>query len=272
MGAKLKAIESTAQHSTDTQSRYSLETITFRRDWAPRLFSFRTTRHRGFRFNPGQFARIGLPNDDEKPLWRAFSIVSAPYDEYLEFFAITVPGGEFSPRLDALKEGDQLLIDKTNYGFLTADRFEPGRDLWMLATGTGLAPFLSILADEQPWRDFENLVVVHSVRTAAELAYRQEILTLKDHPLVGEHWHRLRYVPVVTREPATGTLGVRITNLIRDGSLSRFVGLPISVEHSRFMVCGNPEMAHDVRDLLRSLGFRVSRRANPGHMVFENYW
>jgi ferredoxin--NADP+ reductase len=252
--------------------RYTVERITDRRDWAPRLFSFRTTRHRGFRFAPGQFARLGLPAGDGKTVWRAYSIVSAPYDEHLEFYSIVVPDGEFTPRLATLAPGDALLIDKTNYGFLTADRFAPGRDLWMLATGTGLAPFLSILADLQPWQDFTNLILVHSVRHASELAYQDEIAALAAHPLVGEHSHRLRYIPVVTREKVPGALDRRITTLIADGGLAAHAGLPLTLEHSRFMVCGNPEMATEVRNLLQQRGFRVSRRAAPGHMVFENYW
>ena len=253
-------------------ARYTEETIIERRDWAPRLFSFRTTRHPGFRFTAGQFARIGLPGPDGKPVWRAYSIVSAPYDTHLEFFSIVVPEGEFTPKLDERHAGDAVLIEKTNYGFLTPDRFAPGRDLWMLATGTGLAPFISILAEPQPWQDFENLILVHSVRDANELAYQQEIGELREHPLVGEHSHRLRYVPVVTRDRVEGALGERITTLIANGALSRHTGLELSTEDSRFMVCGNPEMVIDVRGLLQEKGFRVSRRNNPGHMVFENYW
>jgi ferredoxin--NADP+ reductase len=253
-------------------ARFTEETIVARRQWAPKLFSFRTTRHRGFRFAPGQFARIGLKDGDGKPFWRAYSIVSAPYDEHLEFYSIVVPDGAFSPRLADLHEGDRVLIEKTNYGFLTADRFAPGRDLWMLATGTGLAPFLSILTDPQPWQDFENLVLVHSVRHADELAYQQEIAGLSEHPLVGEHASRLRYVPVVTRESVPGALRERITTQIENGELLRHTGLCFSEEHSRFMVCGNPAMVEDTRRLLQARGFRVSRRNNPGHMVFENTW
>lgn len=252
--------------------RYTEETIIERRDWAPRLFSFRTTRHPGFRFAAGQFARIGLPGPDGKPVWRAYSIVSAPYDTHLEFYSIVVPEGEFTPKLVERHAGDAILIEKTNYGFLTPDRFAPGRDLWMLSTGTGLAPFLSILAEEQPWQDFENLVLVHSVRHANELAYQREISELREHPLVGVHSHRLRYVPVVTREPVEGALGERITTLLTSGELGRHLGLDLTVDHSRFMVCGNPQMVDEVRGLLQEKGFRVSRRNNPGHMVFENYW
>lgn len=254
------------------EARYTAETVVAYHQWAPRLFSFRTTRHRGFRFAPGQFARVGLATRDGKPIWRAYSIVSAPYEEHLEFYSIVVPDGAFSPQLARIREGDQVLIEKTNYGYLTADRFAPGRDLWMLATGTGLAPFLSILCDPQPWLDFENLVLVHSVRHANELAYQREIGALHEHPLVGPHASRLRYLPVVTQETIEGALGRRVTSLIESGELESAAGLRFSETHSRFMVCGNPQMVSDTRALLQARGFRVSRRDDPAHMVLENSW
>jgi ferredoxin--NADP+ reductase len=252
--------------------KFTVERITHWWRWAPNLFSFRTTRHRGFRFAPGQFARIGLPGADGKLLWRAYSIVSAPYDEHLEFYSILVPEGEFTPRLATLGEGDEVLVDKTNYGFLTTDRFEAGRDLWMLASGTGLAPFLSILGDPAVWQAYQHIILVHSVRYGHELAYQDTISRFAEHPLVAPFARRLRYLPVVTREQVEGALPSRITTLIEDGRLQARAGIDLDPEHSRVMVCGNPQMVEDLRALLSDRGLRTSRRGNPGQMAFENYW
>lgn len=252
--------------------RHTCETIVQRVDWSAKLFSFRTTRYRGFRFAAGQFARLGLRAENGEYVWRAYSMVSAPYDEHLEFYSIVVPDGAFTTRLDACHVGDRIYVDKTSYGFLTIDRFVGGQDLWMLASGTGLAPFLSILHDPLTWSSFENLVLVHSVREARELAYRQAIASLPDHPLVGAHAKRLRYLPVVTREPHRGALPDRITRLIADGRLEDAASRTLDPGTARVMVCGNPQMVDDLRAVLRTRGFRTSRRGVPGQMAFENYW
>uniref|UniRef100_A0ABX1N6F9 ferredoxin--NADP(+) reductase n=1 Tax=Aromatoleum buckelii TaxID=200254 RepID=A0ABX1N6F9_9RHOO len=252
--------------------RFTTERIIAMRRWTPHLFSFRTTRDPAFRFVPGQFARLGLRKEDGSIVWRAYSMVSAPYDEHLEFYSIVVPDGEFTSRLARLAEGDEIFVEKMNYGFLTTDRFEGGRDLWLLATGTGLAPFISILHDRSTWTDYERIVLVHSVRTAAELAYRDEIARLVDHPLVGDVVHKLHYVPVVTRERVAGALSARITTLIESGELERVVGFPLDHERSRIMLCGNPQMVDDGRKLLNRLGYKLSRRAAPAQLVVENMW
>jgi ferredoxin--NADP+ reductase len=156
--------------------KYTIETITDVRPWTENLFSFRTTRDRGYRFVPGQFARLGVHGAAEDSIvWRAYSIASAAHDEHLEFFSVVVPGGAFTSRLSKLKEGDPIFVERKSYGFLTTDRFEAGKDLWMLATGTGLAPFLSILHDFHTWENYDNLVLVQSVRTQSELAYEDLI-------------------------------------------------------------------------------------------------
>lgn len=253
-------------------ARHSRETIIERIDWSPRLFSFRTTRYRGFRFAAGQFARLGLPAANGSCIWRAYSMVSAPYDEHLEFYSIVVPDGPFTTVLDHCRVGDPILVEKASYGFLTIDRFAGGRDLWMLASGTGLAPFLSILQDPQTWSSFENLILVHSVREAVELAYRDTIAALSDHPLVGQYAKRLQYVPVVTREAHPAALPDRITRLIEDGRLEQATGKGLAPETARVMVCGNPQMVDDLRAVLHARGFRTSRRGIPGQMAFENYW
>ena len=253
--------------------KYTTETITDVRPWTDSLFSFRTTRDRGYRFVPGQFARIGVRDaDSEQTIWRAYSIASASYDEHLEFFSVVVPGGAFTSRLSRLKEGDPILVERKSYGFLTTDRFESGRDLWMLATGTGLAPFLSILHEFSTWESYDNLVLVQSVRTQAELAYEDLIRSFDQSEYYAEFAHKLRYLRIVTREPVPGTLRDRVTKLLSNGVLEENVGLKLDHDRSRIMLCGNPEMVEDSRTLLVDRGFRVSRRGEPGHLAVENYW
>ena len=253
--------------------KYTTETITDVRPWTDSLFSFRTTRDRGYRFVPGQFARIGVrdPHTDET-VWRAYSIASASYDEHLEFFSVVVPGGAFTSRLSRLREGDPILVERRSYGFLTTDRFESGRDLWMLATGTGLAPFLSILHEFETWERYENLVLVQSVRTQSELAYEELIGSFDKSEYYAAFAQKLRYVRIVTREPVEGTLRDRVTRLLTSGVLEENVGLRLDHDRSRIMLCGNPEMVEDSRKLLTGRGFRMSRRGDPGHLAVENYW
>jgi ferredoxin--NADP+ reductase len=252
--------------------KYTVERITGIRPWTPHLFSFKTTRYRGYRFEPGQFARLGLRKEDGTIVWRAYSIVSANYDEHLEFYSIVVPGGEFTSRLSALEEGDEIYVEKMAYGFLTTARFESGKDLWMLSTGTGLAPFISILYDFAVWEQYENLVLVHGVRHRNELAYEELIRGLADHELLGETVHKLRYVQAVTRERVPGALHGRVTTLIETGALERQVGLPLDPDRSRIMICGNPEMVDDSRKLLTDRGYQLSRRGKPAHLAVENLW
>jgi ferredoxin/flavodoxin---NADP+ reductase len=252
--------------------KFTHERILEVRPWTPHLFSFKTTRYRGFRFVPGQFARLGLPKEDGSIVWRAYSIVSASYDEHLEFYSVVVPRGEFTSRLNQLGVGDEIYVEKMSYGFLTTARFEGGRDLWMLSTGTGLAPFISILYDLEPWERYDNLILVHGVRSAPELAYADLIRTFATDELFSDYAHKLKYVQAVTRENVRGALTGRITSLLEDGRLEREVGLALDHERSRIMVCGNPEMVDDTRKLLVDRGFAVSRRAKPGHLALENLW
>ncbi|HET7729687.1 MAG TPA: ferredoxin--NADP reductase [Usitatibacter sp.] len=258
---------------TTASDKYTTETITGVRPWTDSLFSFKTTRDRGYRFVPGQFARLGVRDPgDGQVVWRAYSIASASYDEHLEFFSVVVPGGAFTSRLSRLREGDEILVEKKSYGFLTTDRFESGRDLWMLATGTGLAPFLSILHDFATWEAYDNLVLVQSVRTQQELAYEDLIRGFERSEYYAEFAQKLRYVRIVTREPVDGALRDRVTALLKSGVLEENVGLKLDHDRSRIMLCGNPEMVEDSRDILTARGFRVSRRGEPGHLAVENYW
>ncbi len=244
--------------------------IIWRRDWTPWLFSFGTTRPAGLDFTPGQFVRIAMPTTDGEPVWRAYSIASSPAAEELEFYSIVVPDGPFTQPLSRSRVGDRVLVDPTVYGFLRTDRFTAARHLWLLATGTGIAPFLSMLADEAVWRRFERIVVVHSVRRPVELAYRDLLETRAARaPFDG---CRLDYRPTLTAEHEIGSLEGRITDLLVDGRLERSVGIDLSPDDSRLMLCGNPSMIKQMRVLLGASGFAPVRRDTPGHYISENFW
>lgn len=255
-----------------SDDKYTRQTLTDIQVWSPSLFSLRCSRDSGFRFRAGQFARLGVQKADGTVVWRAYSMVSAPHDEFLEFFSIVVPGGEFTSELSRLKVGDSLLVDKQAYGFLTLDRFADGRDLWLLASGTGLAPFLSILQDFEVWQRFARIVLVYSARTASELAYQLLIHGLKDLEHLAEYADKLVYLPLVTREQAPGCLHGRITTLLISGELERAAALPLSPEYSRAMLCGNPQMIEDTRGLLKQRGMQLSLTRRPGQVAVENYW
>lgn len=252
--------------------RFTAEAVLALRPWTQGLLSFRTSRAPGFRFTPGHYARLGLDGRNDGVVWRPFSVVSSAHDPYLEFFAVLVPGGDFSVPLSRIREGDTIRIDKSSYGFMTIDRFAPGKDLWLLASGTGVGPFLSIARDPATWRTYDNLVLVHSVRRAGDLAYRDEIAAIPKEERLAISPAQLKYVPVVTREPWPGALPARIPQLIEDGRLEQAAGVKLDPQRSRIMVCGNPEMTRELRGQLTVRGFRVNRRAEPGHLAFENYW
>jgi ferredoxin--NADP+ reductase len=253
-------------------ARFTTETVLAIRHWTRSLVSFRTSRAPDFRFTPGHYARIGLGEEDDNVVWRPFSVVSAVHDEHLELFAVLVPGGEFSALLERSGVGGPIRVNKASYGFLTINHFAPGKDLWLLASGTGLGPYLSILRDPGTWQAFDSVILVHSVRQASELAYRDEIAAIPHEKLLALTPERLRYVPVVTREPCAGALAARIPQLIQDGRLEQAAGVNLDLQCSRIMVCGNPEMARELRAQLTARGFQINRRATPGHLAFENYW
>lgn len=252
---------------TDKSTPVSLLQV---RHWTDKLFSIRTTRPAGFRFEAGQFARLGLEDGAGGRLWRPYSMVSAPYEEALEFYSIRVPEGAFTTRLAQLQAGDGLLLDPTAYGFLVPGRLESGPRLWLLATGTGLAPFLSLIRDPGVWQRFPQIFLVHSVRYGEELNYRDLLADLPAHPLVGEYAPGLRYQAVVTRETAPGTLHQRIPALLQDGSLEQALGALLAPDQSRVMLCGNPAMVEETRQLLSQRGFATGRRGQPGTLAVEN--
>lgn len=250
----------------------TLERVLSTRTWCDKLLSFRTTRPRSFRFQPGQFVRLGLGSAAGDIVWRPYSMVSAHYDEYLEFFSILVPDGAFSGRVAHLGEGDPIHVEKSPYGYLTTSRFVGGQDLWLLASGTGVAPFLSILRDPEVWSQYENIVLAYSARRVRELAYQEEIAALRNDELLAGGKAHLHYVPIVTREVVPGGLGQRLTTLLSNGALERHVGLPIDRSRSRLLICGNPQMLDDVRGILQARGLRPDRSREPGNFASENYW
>lgn len=257
---------------TTSNDKFTRQTLTDIHVWSPNLFSLRCTRDAGFRFNAGQFARLGVRKASGSIVWRGYSMVSAPHDEALEFFSIVVPGGEFTSELSKLKVGDELLVERQAFGFLTLDRFVDGRDLWLIGTGTGLAPFLSILQGFEVWQRFERIFLVYSVRDAADLAYQQLISELPQREWLEGQGDKLHYLPVVTRQAYPGALQARVTQLIESGELERAAGCALSLEQSRIMLCGNPQMVEDTRQVLAARGLTLALTRRPGQVAVENYW
>jgi ferredoxin--NADP+ reductase len=246
------------------------ETVLDVRHWTADYFSFTTSRDDGFRFDNGQFVMIGLMVDG-RPLMRAYSIASANWEEQLEFFSIKVADGPLTSRLQHVRPGDSLLLSRKPTGTLLISDLHPGRTLYLLATGTGLAPFLAIIKDPETYERFETVVLTHGVRGVADLAYADYIRReLPQHEFLGEQIRRqLRYYPAVTRE-AFQHQG-RLTDLLEDGRMAAELGLPpIDPERDRFMICGSPAMLADFRRILDARGFAAAPRIGiPGHYVFE---
>jgi ferredoxin/flavodoxin---NADP+ reductase len=230
------------------------------RQWTDTLFSLRVEGPR-LNFEAGQFVRIGI----EPKLVRAFSFVNAPQDPVLEFYGVVVPQGPLSPRLAQLKKGDVLLVASNPAGFLVLSEVPDAETLWLVSTGTGIAPFLSILRTETPWARFRNVVLVHAVRHANELAYKDLL-----HELL-EQRPSFRYVTFVSREAAPGSLAGRIPSAVRDGRLEAAAGLALDLR-SHVMLCGNPQMLKDATAALAERGMRKHRRRNPGHIAVESFW
>jgi len=257
---------------TASEEKFTRQRLLEVQTLTPNLFTLRTSRDPGFRFTAGQFARLGVRKPSGCIVWRAYSMVSAPHYEFLDFFSIVVPDGEFTSELSRLAVGDELLVDKQAFGFLTLDRFPDGRDLWLLATGTGIAPFLSILQDFEAWQRFERIILVYSVRETRELAYQQLIAELPQRDYLDGLGSKLLYLPVVTREQIPGALHGRITTLIENGELERAADLQLTPEHSRIMLCGNPQMIEDTRAVLKARDLNLAMTRRPGQVAVENYW
>lgn len=247
------------------------ERVTSVKHWNNGLFSFTTTRSDTLRFENGQFVMIGLPGDNGKPLLRAYSIVSANYEEHLEFFSIKVPDGPLTSRLQHLEVDDEVLVSTKPTGTLLISDLHPGRNLYLLATGTGLAPFLSIVRDPETYERFDHVIVAHGVRYIEDLAY-DELLDndLPNDEILGELIAgRLLYYPVVSRESFRHQ--GRVTTLLESGRMTEDLGLePLDPEHDRAMLCGSPGMLEDSAQLLEDWGFTVSPHiGKPGEYVIE---
>ncbi len=237
--------------------------------WTDRQFSFTTTRDPSFRFLNGQFTMIGIEVDG-KPLLRAYSVVSANYEESLEFLSIKVPNGPLTSRLQHIKVGDTLLVNSKAVGTLILQNLLPGKTLYLLSTGTGLAPFMSVIKDPDTYDQFEKVVLVHGCREVSELAYNRVIADeLPNNEFFGEQVNsKLIYYPTVTRE-AFRYQG-RVTTLMESGELPAYIGLPpLDIERDRVMICGSPEMLRDTKDLLIRRGYREGHMESPGHFVIE---
>jgi ferredoxin--NADP+ reductase len=251
-------------------SAFNTETVLSVHHWNDTLFSFTTTRDAALRFHNGHFVMIGL-NVEGKPLMRAYSIASANYEEELEFLSIKVPNGPLTSRLQHLKVGDAILVGRKPVGTLVIDDLLPGENLYLFATGTGLAPFMSIIKDPATYERFQKIVLVHGVRLVSELAYAEFIETVlpQNEYFGSEIQAKLIYYPTVTREPFRHQ--GRLTELIECGKLCADIGLPpLDPARDRAMLCGSPAMLSDMCALLDARGFVVSpRTGEPGQYVIE---
>ena len=254
-----------------SNSKYSTEKVLSVHHWNDTLFSFKTTRQDGLRFENGQFVMIGLEVEG-RPLARAYSVASPNYDEHLEFLSIKVQDGPLTSRLQHIKIGDELLVSRKPTGTLVIHDLKPGKNLYLFSTGTGLAPYMSLIQDIEVYDRFEKVVLVHGVRKINDLAYKDFIENdLPKNEFFGEEIQKkLIYYPTVTREPFKNE--GRLTDLIKSGKLFKDIGLEkMSPEQDRAMICGSPEMLKDTQDLLDSMDFKVSPRiGEPGDYVIEH--
>lgn len=250
-------------------SNFVEETVLSVHHWTDRLFSFRTSRQPGFRFRNGQFTMVGL-NEGKKPLVRAYSMASPNYEDYLEFFSIKVPGGPLTSKLQHIKDGDAVVIGQKPTGTLVLDNLLPGKNLYLLATGTGLAPFLSLIRDLESYERFERVVLIHGCRFITDLAYSDYLSdVLPKDEIFGEFVReKLIYYPTVTREPFRHV--GRITHHLGRPEFFEEIGLsPLSAENDRIMLCGSPQMIQDLRTVIEGMGFAEGNHGEPGHFLVE---
>jgi len=237
--------------------------------WTDRLFSFKTTRDRALRFSNGHFTMIGL-EDAGKKLLRAYSIVSPNYEDHLEFLSIKVPDGPLTSKLQHIRPGDRIIVGRKPTGTLLIDYLLPGKRLYLLSTGTGLAPFMSVIRDPETYERFEQIILVHGVREVEELAYHDYLIEhLPAHEFLGDLvTSKLRYYPTVTREEFVH-MG-RITELIESGKMFEDLGVPgLDPAVDRVMICGSPAMLKDLKGMLEGRGFEEGNTSTPGDFVIE---
>jgi ferredoxin/flavodoxin---NADP+ reductase len=250
-------------------SAFNREKVLSVRHWTDTLFSFTATRDSGFRFKNGQFAMIGLEVDG-RPLLRAYSMASANHEESLEFFSIKVADGPLTSRLQKIRQGDTILVGRKATGTLITDNLLPGKRLLLLSTGTGLAPFASLIKDPEIYDQFETVILVHGCRQVSELAYGEQLVKGLGEdeffgPLMRE---KFIYYPTVTREPFRNR--GRITDLITSQQLFNDIALPpLDIETDRIMLCGSPGMLEDLRQTFETRGFAEGNHSEPGHFVIE---
>src|ERR1700722_19179679 len=250
-------------------SAFQKETVLSVKHWTDSLFSFTATRDPGFRFQNVQFAMIGLEVEG-RPLLRAYSMASANHEEALEFFSIKVADGPLTSRLQRIREGDTILVGRKATGTLIAGNLIPGKRLLLLSTGTGLAPFASIIKDPDVYDSYESIILAHGCRQVSELAYGEQVVAnlQRDEffgPLIKD---KLIYYPTVTREPFRNR--GRVTDLIETGQLFEDIGLPkLDIESDRIMLCGSPGMLEELRTMLEGRGFAEGSHSEPGHFVIE---
>jgi ferredoxin--NADP+ reductase len=251
-------------------SAFQEETVLSVHHWTDRLFSFTTTRDASLRFSNGHFTMIGLRLESGKPLLRAYSIVSANYEDHLEFLSIKVQDGPLTSRLQHIKVGDKIIVGRKPTGTLLINYLLPGKNLYLIGTGTGLAPFLSVARDPETYERFEKVIVVHGVRDVAELAYRDYLThELPDHEFLGEMvTNQMLYYPTVTREPFVNQ--GRVTTLMESGKMQDDLGLSkLDPATDRVMICGSPGMLRDLKHLLEKRGFMEGNTTKQGDFVIE---
>ena len=236
-------------------------------NWNDHLFSLQFRCEGSLEFIAGQFTKLGIMQDDGKILSRPYSLVNAPQHDLLEVIAVPVEEGMLSPKLHLLQEGDPLKVMMPATGFLTLQEIPDARSLWMLATGTGVGPFLSMLGTDEPWQRFEQIVLVYAARYVHDLAYMENI----------ERWQeqypgRFKFVPIVSREAFPQGLRGRIPGLIEQKRIQKYCQTMLTPEDSHVMMCGNPEMIKETTDVLTDMGLRKHLRRDPGHITMERYW
>ncbi|SDK45331.1 ferredoxin--NADP reductase [Microbulbifer yueqingensis] len=251
-------------------SNLNIEKVLEVHHWNDTLFSFKTSRDPSFRFENGHFTMIGLQQENGRPLLRAYSIASANYEDELEFFSIKVPDGPLTSKLQKIQPGDEIFVSRKPTGTLVADHLLPGKRLWLLSTGTGLAPFLSIIKDPDVYERFDQVILTHGVRYKSELAYQDFIeRELPEHEYFGEMIReQLLYYPTVTREKYRNN--GRLTDLMLSGKIFDDLDVPKpNLEEDRFMLCGSPAMLKDLTRILDDWGFRETRAGVPHEYVIE---